>query len=539
MLCKKLKSRSLFFNMIIVSLIIIFLVGGIYHSSYLLKKQKDLLSEGKDLIADILPPPLYIVEPFLIVTLMKDFGQTEQNYIKKMEELKKDYDSRVQYWEKSTIDMGLKNSLLGEQRVYADKFWHDYFSKFLPLFKKNDINGMNEIFKELHGYYQKHRSAVEKTVSLGNSFADARIISFDNVYKRSMFVNSILLVISIFIIAFMIFPTIKNIYRGIDEVRNFMQSMTKGDLTKEAKYNVNNEILLIVYELMNMKKSLHEIISNLKSSSLILNTTSDNVVSLIKQSNEIITEQNDLVNQLSSNADEMNQTIQAIAINAKDINSYSQNTLNISADGKKIVEKTMDEVKFIATVIEDLSKSVQHLENKSKQIEDISNVIRDIAEQTNLLALNAAIEAARAGENGRGFAVVADEVRKLAEKTRSSTTEIDKMIKDIKKEIDNFMIKINNSVNKVNTGVELSNNAIVSLRSIVQEMSMLKENISQVAVSLDQMRTASSEITNEVAILVEKSDNIKSVSDEVLNIIKALEDISNSFTNISKRFVLG
>jgi methyl-accepting chemotaxis protein len=134
----------------------------------------------------------------------------------------------------------------------------------------------------------------------------------------------------------------------------------------------------------------------------------------------------------------------------------SQSNTNIN-QSMLATTRVVDAVQASNSTIDQLNQSIA-------KIGDITGVIADIASQTNLLALNAAIEAARAGEQGRGFAVVADEVRKLAERTTTSTADINTTVIEIQTVTAQAVASMNVAANEVDTGIGMLRESVAGLR---------------------------------------------------------------------------
>ncbi|MGL4205694.1 MAG: methyl-accepting chemotaxis protein [Aeromonadaceae bacterium] len=113
----------------------------------------------------------------------------------------------------------------------------------------------------------------------------------------------------------------------------------------------------------------------------------------------------------------------------------------------------------IRETVASTARTIVELGDSTREIGNIVGVIQAIAAQTNLLALNAAIEAARAGEAGRGFAVVADEVRSLAERTRTSTTEIEAMIAKVQQQASDAVSVMEQGMGNMEEGLRIAEQA--------------------------------------------------------------------------------
>src|ERR1035437_9170020 len=138
-----------------------------------ISKAADGMGQGKDVVADILPPPLYVLEAELTVLQLQEAKPEDAApLLAKLESLKKDYDNRNTFWEKESLDPEVKKTLLGEQKQAADSFWKLVLGDFVAAVKQGDRDHARQLASEVSKFYVAHRSGVDTTVKAASTYAD-------------------------------------------------------------------------------------------------------------------------------------------------------------------------------------------------------------------------------------------------------------------------------------------------------------------------------------------------------------------------------
>src|SRR6185503_9722307 len=103
--------------------------------------------QGKDLIADVLPPPEYLIESYLVTLQMLDAPDagTLASLAKHNVELRRAYDERHAYWDKALTDSPLKEALVERSYRPALAFFDVYERDLLPKLQAGDVAGARTV----------------------------------------------------------------------------------------------------------------------------------------------------------------------------------------------------------------------------------------------------------------------------------------------------------------------------------------------------------------------------------------------------------
>jgi methyl-accepting chemotaxis protein len=352
----------------------------------------------------------------------------------------------------------------------------------------------------------------------------------------------------------------------VKEITRVASTFAKGDFSAHI-----DEKLHVRGDLIEVKEALNKISENV---STLIRESNDLMQKLVSAANEADGSINEVVSgtqqiakstgkvsehserathstqQVLRAMEDLSAAVEEVTSSAESVATLSRSADDKSQEGVKIAERAEAGMGQINTATAEIDTIIKDINTQMVQIGKIVGVISDLANQTNLLALNAAIEAARAGDAGRGFAVVAAEVKALAQESRNSAEHITEMIGNLRSGAEKASTAMKTANVVVKDGSEQMKQTISAFNEIVSSVGKISRSIEEVASAAEEQAATVEEITasiHEVTSLMERTSHeagdtaaatqeVSASVDEVARMVTRVTEISEKTLLANKNF---
>lgn len=464
---------------------------------------------AKDVVADILPPPMYLIEMRLVLSQGIEQSMSAQEVQANVQRLKQAYEARVQHWRANPLH-GLEKDLLGAQHAAAQAFIASAEQGVVKALLQGDAGAAAQALTSAHALYMRHREGVDQTVVSGNAFAAATMSDIDALTSSVKLILSGTAVALLLIAGLLYLKVSGLLLRQAREGADLARAVADGSLAQRPHTRSNDELGQLMGDLDRMTINLADMVGQIRGQAAGIASSAEQ----LQRRNE------DLYERSIGAAQGVSATVDAVT----SMSSTLEQSSRTADEAHQRVLYASEVAARGGAAVNEVVSTMNDIQTASQRISDIIGVIDGIAFQTNILALNAAVEAARAGEQGRGFAVVASEVRSLAQRSASAAREI----KDL----------ISNSVTKVAQGHDIVQRAGATIDEVVQEVQGVQGLIAAIHQSGRDQQQRIHEVMRATTALDQAATRNVTMVDETASSVRSLSERAQLLNQAVERFKL-
>ncbi len=197
---------------------------------------------GKDLVADILPPPAYVIEAYLVTRLALDAPETVGEAKARIARLHEEYDQRHAFWlTTTTLPPELKADMVEASHEEVQKFWVEVETDFLPAVERGDLEAARNSMNEVAGIYAAHRQVVDRMVIAANQMNAATEAEAARQRALLMGVAGAMALLSALVLGLGIWAARTGLVTPIGRMTQVMTRLAAGDEAVETPFKARHD----------------------------------------------------------------------------------------------------------------------------------------------------------------------------------------------------------------------------------------------------------------------------------------------------------
>ncbi len=392
-------------------------------------------------------------------------------------------------------------------------------NKFLPL-QQAFVALVNEDLKEeaqlkylfsMRPLQKKYFDALDAFVTHQNGQMESAGDNSTHIANQTQWLILILALAAAMASAVVGFLVTRSIVNPLKAAMAVTQRVAAGDLTSSIATHSQDEVGRMMEGLKHMNDSLRQLVGEVRSSTQVIASTSQEIATGNHQLNDRTVQQAQVLQETTASMHDLTTIVQQSAQSTQAANELAACASSVAIKGGDVVSQVV--------------QTMGSIHASSKKIADIIGVIDGIAFQTNILALNAAVEAARAGDQGRGFAVVASEVRSLAQRSATAAKEIKTLI--------------DASVASVETGSRLVNQAGTTMTEVVDSVKRVSTIMAEITAANREQSAGIARVNQSIERMDEVTQQNAAMVEEAASAAQSMHNEADHLSHAMSVFKLG
>lgn len=492
--------------------------------------------QDKDVIADILPPPKYIVEPYLLAHQMaaaKDVGALEQLW-QEFQRARALYEARHAYWlDRLRGDLeaaALTRELSERSHQSATRFFEVVEQELRPLLLDRERLEANRaaaaalLGGRLDALFTDHKASVEKAVQAAEALVARHEREAADAVEQGRTRALVVSLLFLGVVALVSFLILRSVLHSLRHITERMRTLAEADADLSARLGIatRDEVGALARWIDAFVEKIGALVRAVKKSSISLRSTATEMAATSHEQEATVSSFGAATTQIAAAVKEISATGSELVATMGEVAQVARDSAQIAAQGKHSLADMQASMQTLAQSSGSISGRLEAINVKARDITGVVTTITKVADQTNLLSVNAAIEAEKAGEYGRGFLVVAREIRRLADQTASATLDIEQTVQQMQAAVSAGVMEMDKFAAQVRRSVDDVEGLGGKLGQIIERVEVLTDRFGSVSEGMTSQNVGARQINDAMSGLTE---NVKATARSLSEFTQAAEEM--------------